>query len=60
MAKYDEWKIFKWHCPNCGTLVTGFKNDSRSIKGECSRCKASMVRIRKTPTHETIEVFAQE
>ena len=60
MAKYDERKVFRWHCPNCGTIVTGFKNDGRTIKGECSRCKACMVRIVKTKKHETIEVFAQE
>lgn len=58
MATYGEWKIFQWHCPNCGNKVTGFKNEKGDIKAQCCRCKVCMVRVIKTPKHQTIEVFA--
>lgn len=60
MAKYDDWKVYQWHCPNCGKKVTGFKSGERTVKGQCSCCKACMVRVMKTQKHETIEVYACE
>ncbi len=55
---HDDWKVFKWHCPNCGNAVTGFKNDKGDIKAECCVCKVCMIRIIKTSKHETLEVYA--
>ena len=31
MTKHDEWVPFSWHCPNCGALVTGYKNAEGTI-----------------------------
>lgn len=58
MAKYDTWKVFKWHCPNCGTLVTGFRNEKGDIKADCCTCKVSMILSVKTEKHETLELYA--
>ena len=44
MTKHDEWVPFSWHCPNCGALVTGYKNAQGTIKLECERCRVVMVR----------------
>ena len=59
MAAYeDDWKPYQWYCPNCGTLVTGCKNSSGTIKGICGHCKACMVRIQKNPGEEVIKIRA--
>lgn len=34
MVKHDEWVPFSWHCSNCGTIVTGYKNAQGDIKVE--------------------------
>ena len=54
----EEWTPFSWHCSNCGTIVTGYKNAKGDIKVECSRCHVVMVRRIKGRRHDTIDLYA--
>ena len=58
MTKHDEWVPFSWHCPNCGALVTGYKNAQGTIKLECERCRVVMVRSFKGRRHDSIDLYA--
>lgn len=58
MVKHDEWAPFSWHCSNCGTIVTGYKNAQGDIKVECTRCHVVMVRKMKGRRHDTIDLYA--
>lgn len=44
MQEKEIWRPFSWHCPNCGEISVGYKNSSGTIKVECSKCHAVMVR----------------
>ena len=57
MTEHDEWRPFSWHCPNCGYIVTGYKNSSGQIKVECKRCKTVMFRTIKSRKHEIIDIL---
>ena len=52
MRMAEEWTPFSWHCSNCGTIVTGYKNANGDIKVECSRCHVVMVRRIKGRRHD--------
>lgn len=43
----ETWKPFRWHCPNCGKQVIGYKDKSGKIKVSCDSCKTVMIRIIK-------------
>lgn len=58
MRLAEEWVSFTWYCSNCGTLVTGFKNQNGDIRVECSRCRAVMVRRVKNKRCDSIDVYA--
>ena len=58
MTKLDVWEPFSWHCPNCGALVTGYKNPEGTIKLECDRCHVVMVRKIKSRRHDSIDIYA--
>lgn len=60
MTNREEWTPFKWHCSNCGHIVTGIKNQNGVIKVKCSRCQAVMVRRLKSMWHDTIDVYSPE
>ena len=60
MRTAEEWIPFSWHCPNCGSIVTGYKNQNGDIKVQCGRCKTVMVRRLKNRRHDTIDLFAPE
>lgn len=54
----ESWKIFTWHCSNCGALVQGLKNEKGDIKVECKICHMVMVRKIKSRRHDTIDLYA--
>lgn len=58
MVENDEWQVFKWYCPNCGYVVQGLKNKEGTIKVECSRCRAAMVRVPKSRRKDVIYLTA--
>lgn len=60
MRETDAWTPFSWHCPNCGVIVTGYKNQNGDIKVECTRCRVVMVRKIRNKAHDTIDVFANK
>lgn len=60
MATNDDWKVFKWYCPNCGNLVSGCQNGNGEIKVVCQRCSTKLLRLIRSPVHETIEVYAPD
>ena len=53
----EQWKPFSWHCPNCGTIVTGYRNSKGSIKTECDKCHCVMVRITKRREVNEISIY---
>ena len=57
MATYDDWKVFKWYCPNCGELITGHRNTDGEVKGICRKCSSKTFRILRSSNHITIEVY---
>ncbi len=61
MTKLEEtWIPFSWHCPNCGCIVTGYKNQNGDIKVQCNRCKMVMVRKLRGVKHDSIDLYAPE
>lgn len=58
MRTAETWVPFSWHCSNCGTIVTGYKNQNGDIKVQCSRCQVVMVRRFKNKKHDTIDLYA--
>ena len=53
MKSVEAWLPFSWHCSNCGTIVTGYKNPNGDIKVQCSRCRVVMIRKLRTKKHDT-------
>ena len=45
-------------CPNCGEISVGYKNSSGTIKVECSKCHAVMVRKVMGRRHDRIDIYA--
>lgn len=58
MITHTEWTPFSWYCPNCGILVTGYKNAQGTVKLECKHCHAVMVRTFKSRRKDTIDLYA--
>ena len=58
MTGYEEWRPFSWHCPNCGSLVTGYKNADNEVKVECTKCHSVMIRKFKSRKHNAIDIYA--
>lgn len=56
MKEYADWEPFSWYCPNCGALVTGYKNAQGDIKLVCDRCKIVMIRKFHGRRHDTIDM----
>ncbi len=54
----EVWQAFRWHCPNCGKQVIGYKNKEGSIKVSCSSCRTVMILTPKGRRHDTIEIYA--
>ena len=58
MQNYDTWQSFSWHCPNCGEISAGYKNASGTVKVECAKCHAVMVRRIMGRRHDRIDIYA--
>lgn len=58
MQKNDTWRPFSWYCPNCGEISIGYQNASGTIKVECSRCHAVMVRKVMGRRHDRVDIYA--
>ncbi len=58
MQEHDMWKPFSWHCPNCGEISVGYRNAKGTIKVECSKCHAVMVRTIMGRRHDRIDIYA--
>ena len=58
MQEKEIWRPFSWHCPNCGEISVGYKNSSGTIKVECSKCHAVMVRKVMGRRHNRIDIYA--
>ena len=54
----DRWTPISWYCPNCGTLVTGYRNAQGTVKVVCSRCHVTMIRAGKSRRLDTISIYA--
>ena len=60
MSRYQEWIPFSWYCPNCGKIVTGYRNAGGHIKVQCMKCHAVMVRRIMGRRHDTLDIYAPE
>ncbi len=58
MEKTQRWESYSWHCVNCGSVVTGYKNKNGEIKIECRTCHTTMIRSIKSSKHDVINVYA--
>ena len=58
MQTNDKWKPFSWYCPNCGVLSTGYEDASETVKAECRRCHAVVVRRCMGRRHNRIDIYA--
>ncbi len=52
-----DWKECTWHCPNCGSDSSGWKNTAGVIKAECKRCHAVMIRKAMGRRHARYDVY---
>ena len=55
--KQEQWTSYSWYCPNCGTLVTGYRNEQGSVKAQCRKCRSFMVRTMKSRRCDTITIY---
>lgn len=46
MKEYDEWKIVKWYCPNCGKACKSYINKKGVAKVCCTRCGNELISIK--------------
>ena len=54
--KENTWTAVQMYCPNCGTLSTGYQDESRKHRFQCKYCGVAMVRSYKNRRHDLIEV----
>lgn len=54
----DKWTPVPMHCPNCGEINIGYRNEENKIRYECQLCKVVLVRTQKGRRHDTIEMYA--
>ena len=62
MGTSDFWQPTSWHCPNCGTLITAYRNSEGMFKAACpnTKCNVVMVRTDKGRRHSVIDVYASK
>lgn len=58
MITEGGWTPFSWYCPNCGTIVTGYRSQNGFIKVVCGKCNTTMIRKIMSKKHDTIDVYA--
>ncbi len=58
MKEEDTWKALSWYCPNCGTLVHGFRDKKGKVNVECGTCHSVMVRTLIGIRHDSIDLYA--
>lgn len=46
----------RMHCPNCGTIVIGYKDDDGAVRILCKRCQVKIFSKQKTKKKVNIEV----
>lgn len=51
-------KIVRWHCPNCGELLSALKTDDGLARSICPLCRAAMVMKRKGRRKQILETDA--
>ena len=56
----EKWIRAIVHCPNCGTIVTGYRDKEGSAKMQCATCQAIMVTKRVSRRHERIDLYAPQ
>ena len=58
MQEKETWWPFSWHCPNCGEISVGSTNSGGTIRVECAKCHAVMVRKIMGRRHDRIDIYA--
>ena len=53
-----EWIQATVHCPNCGEIVTGYRDKAGCAKMQCINCQANVVAKQMSRRHERIDLFA--
>ena len=54
----ETWRPFSWHCPNCGKASVGYQDAAGTIKVECAKCHAVMIRRVMGRRHDRIAFSA--
>ncbi len=58
MANSEFVYNFSWYCPNCGEISMGYRDEMDTIKVECQRCHAVMVRRTMSRRHARFDVYS--
>ena len=56
----NTWNPIQIHCPNCGTIITGYKNNEGTLKLECRICRVKMIYKQMGRRHDRIDIYAPE
>jgi ribosomal protein S27E len=56
----NTWKPITIHCPNCGTITTGYKNNEGTVKLECRICRVTIIYKQMGRRHDRIDIYALE
>ena len=56
----NEWVQAILHCPNCGSIVTGYRDKEGYAKIQCLTCQVNIVSKRISRRHERIDLYAPQ
>lgn len=55
-----QWRPYRCYCPNCSTLVVGYKNELGTCRISCPVCEVKIVRKPMGRRHDRIDIYAPE
>lgn len=55
-----QWRPYRCYCPNCSTLVVGYKNELGICRISCPVCEVKIVRKPMGRRHDRIDIYAPE
>lgn len=46
------------YCPNCGTIITGYKSEDGAVRIDCPRCRVKIFSKQQNPRTINIKITA--
>lgn len=56
--QFNNLKPVQMYCPNCGTLVTGYRREDGAVLLECHKCKVVLFSKQKNVREINIKMTA--